>query len=157
MAPQRPGFQVPLAYRLFFLYIEPVSALVGAFFAHVRQSQYLALLDAGSALAVAVPRATSVALSQLANMFFFFALNEALVLRSTSDIRVWRTVLTVLLIADIGHLYSLKELGPSIFYDVTSWNASDLGNVPWVMLGATTRVCFLIGVGLNGVASVKTS
>ncbi|RFU74997.1 nadp-dependent alcohol dehydrogenase [Trichoderma arundinaceum] len=142
--------RLPLAYRLFFLSIEPISALVGAFYAQFRQRRYLELLNSASAPPEHVPLGTSVAVSQLANMYFFFALNEALVLRSTSDLRVWRAVLLVLLIADFGHLYSMKELGPGIYYDVTGWNAGDIGNVPWVYAGATLRMCFLAGVGLSG-------
>ncbi|KAL6787937.1 hypothetical protein J3E68DRAFT_417619 [Trichoderma sp. SZMC 28012] len=147
MAPAQLSFRFPLAYRLFFLFLEPISALVGAFYTHFRQQRYLELLDRATAPAQ-VSRGTSVAMSQLANMYFFFAINEALVLRSTRDLRVWRAVLLVLLIADFGHLYSMKELGPDIYYNVTSWNAGDIGNVPWVYAGATLRLCFLAGVGL---------
>ncbi|EHK41466.1 uncharacterized protein TrAtP1_004950 [Trichoderma atroviride] len=143
-----PLTRLPLAYRLFFLYLEPVSALVGAFFTHFRQQRYLELLNSASAPARLVPLSTSVAMSQLANMYFFFAINEALVLRSTSNLRVWRAVLLVLLIADFGHLYSMKELGPGIYYNVMDWNVGDIGNVPWVYAGATMRCCFLAGVGL---------
>lgn len=55
----------------------------------------------------------------------------------------------MLLIADFGHLYSMKELGPRIYYDVLGWNAGDWGNVPWVYAGATLRICFLAGVGMG--------
>jgi hypothetical protein len=145
MAPTR----FPLAYRLFFLYLEPISALVGAFYTHFRQQRYLELLNSPTAPPEHhVPLSTSVAMSQLANMYFFFAINEALVLRSTRDLRVWRTILLVLLIADFGHLYSMKELGPEVYYNVAGWNAGDIGNVPWVYAGATMRMCFLAGVGL---------
>jgi hypothetical protein len=143
-----PRSRLPRVYRLFFLVIEPTSALVGAYFTHFRQGHYLRMLD-DAAPDTAVPRATSVALSQLANMFLFFALNEALVLRATGDLRVWRTVLAVLLLADVGHLYSMRALGPAIYYNAGDWNASDYGNVPWVMLGATLRICFLLGVGFS--------
>lgn len=148
MASQRVGFRLPAAYRVFFLLIEPLSALAGAFYNHFRQKRYLELLDAASAPSD-VSLSTSVAMSQLANMYLFFALNEALVLRSTWDLRVWRTVLLVLLIADVGHLYSMWELGPGIYYNVTGWNAGDWGNIPWVYAGATMRICFLAGVGLE--------
>jgi hypothetical protein len=159
---RRAGHSLPLAYRLFFLVLEPISALVGAFYNHFLQRRYLELLDAASAptppppgvggrgVVGSVPLATSVAMSQLANMYLFFALNEAVVLRSTTDVRVWRAVLLVLLIADGGHLYSMKELGPGIYCDVFGWNAGDLGNVLWVYVGATMRMCFLAGVGLGG-------
>ncbi|KAJ6788977.1 hypothetical protein PWT90_02573 [Aphanocladium album] len=159
MAPaqQQPtGFALPLLYRFFFLVLEPISALVGAYFCHLRQARYLELLDGPSAAAAGGPAlGTSVAMSQLANMYLFFALNEAVVLRSTGDMRVWKAVLFVLLLADFGHLYSMKELGPQIYYNILGWNAGDLGNVPWVYAGATLRICFLAGVGMGTKAPVK--
>ncbi len=146
------GQRLPIAYNLFFLILEPISALTGAFFTHFRQRHYLQLLDAGSSpiAAATIPRGTSVVMSQLASMYLFFALNEAIVLRSTADLRVWRAILFVLLLADFAHLFSLWELGPRIYYDVLGWNVGDYGNVPWVYAGATMRICFLLGVGLGG-------
>ncbi|KAI1197343.1 hypothetical protein F5X97DRAFT_302403 [Nemania serpens] len=149
MAP-RPTL-LPLAYRVFFLIIEPASALVGAFYAHFRQDAYLRLTHASSApSASSIPLGTSIVLSQLANLYLLFALNEALVLRSTSNLAVWRVVLLVLLVADLGHLLSVAGHGPRIYWDFTRWNAIDWGNVPFVYLGASMRVAFLSGVGLGG-------
>lgn len=153
--PAQVAFRIHFFYRVFFLVIEPISALVGAYYSHFRQETYLNLLNSDSAPSSPAPLATSVAMSQLANMFLFFALNEALVLRSTADLRVWRTVLFVLLLADVGHLYSMRELGASIYWDVAGWNVSDLGNVPWVYLGMTMRLCFLAGVGLGESRALK--
>ncbi|KAI0167393.1 hypothetical protein BJ166DRAFT_233093 [Pestalotiopsis sp. NC0098] len=153
MAKAKPvGHVLPFAYRLFFLVVEPISALVGAFFAHFRQAEYLTLTHAATAPAAgaAVPTGTSVVLSQLANLYLLFALNEALVLRSTGDLRVWKTVLFVLLVADLGHLYSVSAVGARVYWDVSSWNAIDWGNIPFVYLGASMRVAFLAGVGLGG-------
>ncbi|RSL64530.1 hypothetical protein CEP54_004716 [Fusarium duplospermum] len=152
--PAQVAFRIHFIYRLFFLVVEPISALVGAFYSHFRQETYLNLLNSDSAPSPA-PLATSVAMSQLANMFLFFALNEALVLRSTADLRVWRTVLFVLLLADVGHLYSMRKLGASIYWDVAGWNVSDLGNVPWVYVGMTMRLCFLAGIGLGESRALK--
>ncbi|KAI0128960.1 hypothetical protein BJ170DRAFT_355311 [Xylariales sp. AK1849] len=142
-------FGVPIAYRIFFLVVEPISALVGAFYAHFRQADYLTLTHAASAPSP-IPTGTSVIMSQLANLYLLFALNEALVLRSTGDLRVWKTVLFVLLVADLGHLYSVSKIGSQVYWDVNSWNAIDWGNVPFVYLGASMRVAFLSGVGLGG-------
>lgn len=150
--PATAGLSLPLAYGVFFLLVEPVSALVGAFYAHLRQHDYLAMTahhaDAAHA-AVPLPAATSVALSQLANLYLLFALNEALVLRATADLRVWKTLLFGLLVADLGHLYALRPLGPAVYWGVRGWNAMDWGNVPFVYLGAAMRVAFLADVGLG--------
>ncbi|CCF33099.1 hypothetical protein CH063_05356 [Colletotrichum higginsianum] len=144
----RMGLAIPRLYRVFFLGIEPVSALIGAYYAHVRPDDYLHLTHAVSKPDV-IPQGTSIVLSQLANLYLFFALNEALVLRSTSDLRVWKTVLFVLLVADMGHLYTVRSLGPEVYYNLFKWNAIDWGNVPFVYLGASMRVAFLAGVGLT--------
>ncbi|KAK8114380.1 hypothetical protein PG999_006449 [Apiospora kogelbergensis] len=128
---------LPLPYRLFFLVIEPISALVGAYYAHFRKADYLALTHPPTAPpSNAIPAGTSIVLSQLANLYLLFALNEALVLRSTSDFR---------------------RAGGRVYWDVASWNAIDWGNVPFVYLGASMRLAFLLGVGLGGPRPVKNA
>lgn len=146
--PQASAFSLPFLYRLFFLLIEPLSALLGAFYAFFNQKTYLELTHAASSPDT-IPLGTSIVLSQLANLYLFFAINEALVLRSTSDIRVWKTVLFCLLIGDVGHLYTARELGVDIYWSpMTRWNAIDWGNIGFVYLGAAMRIAFLADVGL---------
>ncbi|OCK80753.1 hypothetical protein K432DRAFT_416495 [Lepidopterella palustris CBS 459.81] len=142
---------IPAAYRVLFLYIEPFLTIVGAFFAHFRQHAYLDLTNAPSApnQSTKIPLGTTVVLSQLANLYLLFAINEALVLRSTRDLRVWNTLLSGLLLADFGHLYSLAPLGLDIYWKIWTWNAMDWGNVGFVYLGAASRILFLCGFGLN--------
>lgn len=142
------GFTLPLPYRLFFLLIEPIATLAGAYFAHFDQRTYLELTHAASTPSP-IPLCTSIAMSQLANLYFAFALSEALVLRSTSDLRVWKTVLFCLLVADFGHLYTVAVLGSQIYWSVLKWNAIDWGNIAFVYLGASMRIAFLAGVGFS--------
>lgn len=130
-------------FILFFGYIEPVSALLGAYFAHFRKQEYLAMTHPIS-VSRNMPVGGSIVLTQLANLYLLFAINEALVLRSTSDTKVWKTFLFGLLVADIGHLYSVAELGTGIYYDTDMWNPIHLGNVPFVYAGAFTRVLYLL-------------
>ena len=144
MAPRKIQSSIALPYRLFFLYIEPFFALIGAYHALFLPTAYLALTHAPSAPRYGIPTSTSIILTQLANLYAFFAINEALVLRAAgNDIRVWRAVIVALLIADAGHLYSVKGLGTRVYWDVRGWNAIDWGNVGFVYMGALTRVCFL--------------
>lgn len=141
---------IPALYRLFFLYVEPLSTLVGAIYAHFYPATYLDLTHLPSAPpAGLVPVGTRIVLSQLANMYLAFALSEALVLRSTTDLGVWKPFLLVLLVADLGHLYSVKALGPTVYWSPHLWNAIDWGNLGFVYLGATTRIAFLSGLGLS--------
>lgn len=146
--PTRVPLSLPFIYRLFFLVVEPISVLVGAYYAHFRQDDYLRLSHAASAPSP-IPLGSTIAMSQLANLYLFFALNEALVLRSTSDMRVWKTVLFCLLVGDFGHLYTVRELGPEIYWSISKWNAIDWGNIPFVYLGASLRLAFLADIGLG--------
>ena len=141
----------PLVYQLFFLWIEPFCTLLGAYFAWFKPVVYLQLTDASSAPGrlLGVPIATSISLRQLGNMYLAFALSEALVLRATSDLKVWRTLLLGLLIADFGHLYTVLPLGIEIYYKAQRWNVIHWGNVGFVYCGALTRLCFLSGLGLG--------
>lgn len=152
---QMSAQDLPIYYRLFFLYIEPISALVGSCFALFKPDIYLQLTHAPSAPSNGVPLSSRIVLTQLSNLYLLFALNEALVLRSTRDLRVWKTLLAGLLVADIGHLYSVSPLGPDVYWKLYSWNAMDLGNVGFVYLGAAMRIAFLLGFGLSTTATSR--
>jgi hypothetical protein len=145
------GFRLPLPYTLFFLTIEPLSALLGAFFAFSKPVLYLQWMPNTSAplTSSSIPPSTNVILVQLANLSLLFALNEAFVLRATYDIRVWRTVLWVLLIADVGTLYSVNVLGSSIYWNIMQWNALHWRSIGLVYVGTIMRLAFLFGVGLG--------
>lgn len=150
---------IPTLYKLFFLYIEPISTIIGAYYAFFLPSTYLYLTHRGPYLSsvFSPPVATITALAQLANLYALFAVNEALVLRAAYEkgkgynLRVWRTLLFGLLLADMGHLCSVKETGTfeEVYLGWRQWNSMAWGNVGFVYLGALTRICFLCGVGLG--------
>ncbi|KAK0491628.1 hypothetical protein IW261DRAFT_1556772 [Armillaria novae-zelandiae] len=142
---------IPLPYRLFFLYIEPISAIAG-FIAALNPSFYLRQLILSSSVK---PDAfgttqTDIALYQLANLYLLFALNEHLVLSSTSSLKTWRSLLLCLLIADFGHLATMAPLGLDAFWKVWEWNAMLWGSVGFVYLGASMRLSFLFSLGFGG-------
>ena len=140
---------IPVIYRVFFLYIEPVSTLIGAYYAMFEPQEYLRLTHASSAPSSAVPVSSQIVLRQLSNLYFLFAVNEALVLRASSDMKVWQSVLLGLFLADLGHLYSVRLLGLHIYWTISCWNAIDWGNIAFVYAGAAMRICFLSGLGLQ--------
>ena len=149
----RPGpdpIVIPQLYRLFFLTIEPVATAVGAYYAALDQTAYMHLTLPSTAPTDVSPREATV-LYQLANLYFVFALNEALVLRATADVRVWRVFLFGLLLADFGHLASVAGvMGWEVYYRFWEWNSMYWGNLGFVYVGAAMRSCFLLGVGFGG-------
>ena len=146
----------PFVYRLFFLYIEPVATAVGAYYAHFQQNEYLKLTVPSVAPSLLGPStAESIVLTQLANMYFVFALNEALVLRTTANRDVWKVFLLGLLIADFGHLYSVNVMGLDVYWRFWEWNSIYWGNLGFVYVGALLRMSFLAGLGMSSASSKK--
>lgn len=146
------GDIIPFPYRIFFLYIEPISALAGMYYAAIHPNDYLH--DLVSPIQSDFNRATldapiRMTLFQLSNLYLLFALNEHLVLSSTSSLKTWRRLLFSLLVADFGHLATMIPAGTEIFWHVSKWNAMAWGSVGFVYLGASLRFCFLAGVGLE--------
>lgn len=148
---------IPLPYKVFFLWIEPVATLAGAVAAWLYPLYYLNETHAASTpqKLLGLPISTQVALGQLGNMYLAFALNEALVLRATNDLKVWRALLLGLLIADFGHLFACYPLGIHAYYDVPNWKPIAYGNYLFVYFGATFRTCFLLSVGMGGPTKAK--
>ncbi|TBU58650.1 hypothetical protein BD310DRAFT_958775 [Dichomitus squalens] len=150
---------IPLAYRLFFLYIEPLSAIVGAIYAGGLPAQYLAYLTSSPTAAALTriatpPTATLISLYQLSNLYLLFALNEHFVLKSTSSVRTWRALLFGLLTADFGHLATMIPLAQEkgwaeVFLRFWAWNAMEWGSVGFVYAGASMRTSFLLGLGFG--------
>jgi len=160
---------VPLIYRLFFLYIEPISALVGSYYAAGQPTQYLSYLSPTKITSTPIPPTeTLITLYQLSNLYLLFALNEHFVLSSTRSLKTWRRLLLGLLIADFGHLATMWPLAVAVgkgavaegiwavFGNVWAWDAMEWGSVGFVYMGATMRICFLLGVGLSLGKNLKT-
>ncbi|KAK6441109.1 hypothetical protein LTR95_002656, partial [Oleoguttula sp. CCFEE 5521] len=151
---------IPLPYTLFFLYIEPFFTALGAVYAFFLQHQYLTLTVPSNPLPPSLRE--QVVLNQLANLYLVFAVSEACVLRATKDVRVWKIFLVGLLIADFGHLASVWQVmgagrGGAGYWEVWNYSKMDHGNLSFVYVGAMTRACFLLGIGLGGGTKRKTS
>ncbi|KDQ59038.1 hypothetical protein JAAARDRAFT_33757 [Jaapia argillacea MUCL 33604] len=141
-----------LPYRLFFLYLEPISALAGAYYAAAKPAEYLQDLDPTDTVSnVYLSTQTKMSLYQLANLYLLFALSEHLVLSSATSLRTWKRLLFCFLIADFGHLATMMwtDQGTEIFWNWEEWNAMAWGSIGLVYMGASLRMAFLLGVGMN--------
>lgn len=139
---------VPLLYRLFFLYIEPIGALVGALQAHFTPTDFLVTFIQAPPIPVQLQH--QIVFDQLAATYFLFAFNEAVVLRSTHDLRVWKTIILGILICDLIHLYgSYCALGPEVFWNPLLWRWYDAVNLGMLWGPGGLRLAFLLGVGLE--------
>ena len=118
--------EVPTFYRLVFLWLEPCFALAGSFMAAVLPTLYLHTM---------APHASydsryQVVLDQVAALYLLFAFNEAVVLRITSELKVWKAILAGIIICDIVHIYGTAcALGSATFLDPLSWRFHDAFNI----------------------------
>ncbi|PGH07958.1 hypothetical protein GX51_01398 [Blastomyces parvus] len=149
---------LPVLCRLWFQYVEPLTALGGAYLTYFRPATYLEMTHApsfaatGRAAAARTPPLTEVttfALKQLSAAFVFLGLAEGLVLNSTSELRVYRAVVFAMLACDLVYMSSLRGLGGSEWYWVQPWvwDKAGWGNFGLTWLGILLRVLFFYDVG----------
>lgn len=140
------ALNIPFLYRVIFLYFEPFAALVGAGLAHFSPERFLATF---TPTAVYAP-SNQIIYDQVAATYFLFAFNEAVVLRVTNDTRVWKALLLGMLICDGFHTYaSYIALGPTVFWDPTSWRSDDIVNFGALGGFGLLRAAFLLNIGLG--------
>jgi hypothetical protein len=129
-----------------------MTRLSGALLLHFRPEVFLNTM---SPVAKYAPD-NQVIYEQVAATYTLFAFNEAVILRITNDLRIWKALLIGILICDAIHLYgSWVALGGAIFWDIRSWRAEDWANLGTLWGQAAVRVAFLAGIGLKGAESVK--
>ena len=138
--------KVALPYRLLFLYFEPFMAFTGAIICLFNPTLFL---NGMSPTAVYAP-SNQVIFDQLAGTYTLFAFNEAVVLRVTNDIRVWKAILVGILICDMIHLYaSYTALGATVFWDPRLWRLEDTINLGTLWGQSVVRIAFLLNIGLD--------
>lgn len=144
--------KIPFAYRALFLYFEPFAALFGAVLLHFRPQLFLNTMSPIARYA----SDNQVIYDQLSATYTLFAFNEAVLLRVTKDLRVWKALLVGILVCDAIHLYgSWAALGGDVFWDVRSWRAEDWANLGSLWGQGAFRVAFLAGIGLKEATPVK--
>jgi hypothetical protein len=160
---------IPLLYRIFHLYIEPLVLIPGGIYLALFQpSQFI---YSTTPLPVSSPYAPSTLLKatstpshltlfllyNTASLYCMFGLAELLVLGAAEklsakdQVSVWRALLSALLVCDFGHLAALgKVMGPSAVVDWREWRGEDWTNIVILVAGIALRSCFLLGVGMGG-------
>lgn len=118
-------------------------AFGGAILCHFKPAQFLNTM---SPTAVYAP-SNQVIYDQIAATLTLFAFNEAVVLRVTNDLRIWKTIMFGILVCDIIHLYaSYTALGAAIFWDPRIWRWEDAVNLGALWGQAAIRVAFILDI-----------
>jgi hypothetical protein len=135
---------IPRIYWIWHLYLEPLTALGGVYHLHWVPEQYFAYMPQTSRYA---PE-SQIICDQLAASYLFFAVIEALVLRTTTEITVWRAALFALLLCDGGHLFAAwAEMGTHLTLSPWLWTVKDTVTMMLNIIPAVLRTAFLLGMG----------
>src|SRR6266487_3671012 len=116
-------------YHIYFQSVEPLMALTGAFVTHFTPAQFVNIMSPAAFTIDSIPPTIQLLLSNLASTYLLFALNEALVLRLSTDLNVWRAVIATYLICDAGHLYAVYASRPDLFWALSRWRSVDWTNL----------------------------
>ena len=132
-----------------FLYFEPLAALNGAFITLFRPVSYLQIMSPLATPSTYSPLDQPV-YDQLAALLVLFAWCQAVVLRVTTDIRVWKSLLFGMFLCDVLHLYAAyRILGPQVFFDPRRWRAEEWVNFVMLYGPGALRLGLCLGVGLR--------
>ncbi|KAF6837000.1 hypothetical protein CPLU01_03364 [Colletotrichum plurivorum] len=140
---------LPTFPRLVFTVFEPISLAAGFLGAVIDPDWFISEQISPAATTEVLPPASDnarlVAL-QLGNIYLLMAMVGLAVLNSTRELKVVRSYLVALWIADLGHIYVCYHiLGSDRFVDVASWNSMTWGNVAVTAFLCLTRSAYLMG------------
>ena len=156
--------RIPLTYRLFFLWVEPLCAVNGAIMSEFAPLHYLktltpARLPQPPSYSGPTPIETML-LRQAASLILVFAVMEGVLLRAVGEQRrdLWRLVLGGMLLSDLGWLYAAHGVAGAAgglesnrfwVWNFWMWNRKEeWGNLGMTWLPFFMRVAFLVGIGM---------
>jgi hypothetical protein len=138
---------IPLVYRVYFLWFEPLLALNGAFMSAFKTDEFLSVMTP-LATPLALNPVFHVVFDQLAATYFLFAFNEAVVLRLSSDLRVWKAALLGIACCDLLHVYATgRALGFEALVNPSLWRVVDGINLALLYVPCLLRLSFIFEVG----------
>ncbi|KAL2812788.1 hypothetical protein BDW59DRAFT_155112 [Aspergillus cavernicola] len=141
--------QIPLFYRLVLLWYEPIGSGFGCYMNLAAKDMYLNSFIPTS-LAVRDPTHNMI-FNQLGAGYFFVATSQAILLRYTNDMNVWKILNGCLLGWDFILLYSLWDgLSAQGRLDPGTWRSEDLSAIVPTIFMTVVRAAIVAGIGLGG-------
>ncbi|KAF2255459.1 hypothetical protein BU26DRAFT_515174 [Trematosphaeria pertusa] len=144
--PGPQSIQVPLFYRLFFTWIDPIICVWGA---------YMDFFDPALVLSSHIPNPTpdighAMILRQRGGGMLNFGFISAVLLRYTTDMTIWRIVQIADLVVDCAYFWAVHgALSAQARLGWQTWRAEDWGSLAITGAAAVARLCFLLRVGVT--------
>lgn len=139
---------LPFIYRLIILTIEPVCAVMGSIMVIRDPAKYAGITTRHS---LTFTPDTAFLYTGLGGSWLYFAFIEAVVLRLTDDLFLWRVLCFGMLFSDFLFIHSMAQAvgGWQVYSKLAEWTAED-----WVCMAATapmvlSRIFIVLGIGLR--------
>ncbi|KAL7894793.1 hypothetical protein HDV63DRAFT_138392 [Trichoderma sp. SZMC 28014] len=137
---------LPQFPRVVFTILEPMS-LVAGFLGAVYDPAWFVAQQIPQDKPLVASENSVVLAHQLGNLYLGMCFVGLSLFWSTSEIKVIRSYLIALLIADAGHVgFTWYGMGSERFFDVSGWNAMAWGNIGATLFLALTRIAYLSGM-----------
>lgn len=143
--------KIPILYRIFFLYIDPLVCLLGIYTFFFDHPIYIKNGTPRS-LSSTIPNQNltpleTFLLSALGSYSLCIFGIQILLLHQFHDVKIWRIVMFSILLTDLGLLYTVYSVDPTAFWDVGGWTSGDWSNNGILGVVIAIRSAFLLGVG----------
>ncbi len=142
--------RIALHYRIYFLYIEPIMALAGAYICVFQPDRYVSgtvPFPAYIAAPIPITPVFQMMLTNIGALYLLFSMLGGILLRLTREKNVWLATLAGMLMSDVGHIYAAYAVAPERILQVGAWTSEEWINYGTLILGASLRAGFLVGIG----------
>lgn len=140
---------VPLLYRLIFLYVDPLLSVTGIIFPLLKPSFFMTSLAPRTTSDIYHPR-TEVVYANIAGLYFFVTFVLAIVPRISLDLKVWKTLILGIVFCDLIMLYgNARHMGWDLFTQPWLWNTMEWTNNGILVGLGVIRIAFLMGAGIG--------
>ncbi|KAF1915005.1 hypothetical protein BDU57DRAFT_520291 [Ampelomyces quisqualis] len=141
-----PATTIPLFYRIFFQYLDPLICVWGA---------YMDFFDPRLVLSSHIPAPTpdighAMILKQRGGGMLNFGFVSAVLLRYTYDVNIWNIVQVADFLVDLAYFWAVYEvLIAQGRLGISSWRVEDWGSLVITGTAGLVRAAFLAKVGFG--------
>ncbi|KAL9027228.1 MAG: hypothetical protein Q9196_004216 [Gyalolechia fulgens] len=137
---------IALPYRFLFLYLEPAAAFFGSYITLAAPAAYLSSLS----LTAKYSPDTFPVYAQLTGHLLLFSWIQAVVLRATSSVEIWKGLLFGMFLCDLLHFYgSCVGIGRKRIFDLKAWRLEEWVAMVMTVVPAAMRLAFCLEVGVG--------
>ncbi|KAI9151328.1 hypothetical protein HJFPF1_08530 [Paramyrothecium foliicola] len=137
---------VPLIYRITFNWIEPFTAISGALQAYFAPVSLQEIETPN----IKYHPGLQPLFTQRTGLWLLLAFNDAVTLRATRDVLIWRLILAAGLFSDFFYVLSiLEDRGSARFWNLGAWDQNDWITMIFTIPAMIVKLACVAGIGFK--------